>query len=75
MKKKEEELLDKNNQILELSKEKKDKDEAKKELAAIKRLNVKDLLPRKRGKPTDEIKGEYVEEEDVKVKTESKEIA
>ena len=75
MKKKEEELLDKNNQILELSKEKKDKDEAKKELAAIKRLNFEDLLPRKRGKPTDEIKGEYVEEEYVKVKTESKEIA
>ena len=44
----------------------------KKELDAIKQLN-NDLLSRNRARPTDEIKGEYVEEEDVKVKTKTKE--
>ena len=46
----------------------------KKELDAIKQLN-NDLLSRNRARPTDEIKGEYVEEEDVKVKTKTKENA
>ena len=75
MKKKEEELQNKDNQILklhlELAREKKDKDEAKKELTAFNQLKLEDLQRRKRRKPTDEIKGEYIEEEDVKVKIEA----
>ena len=76
MKKKEDELQDKDNQIsklqLELAKEKKAHDKAQKELDTTNQLN---LLSRKRARPTNQIKGEYVEEEDVKVKREAKENA
>ena len=70
------ELQDKDNQIsklqLELAKEKKAHDKAQKELDTTNQLN---LLSRKRARPTNQIKGEYVEEEDVKVKREAKENA
>ena len=38
-------------------------------------MKGKDEKERNRARPTDEIKGEYVDEEDVKVKTETKENA
>ena len=76
MKKKEDELQDKDNKIsklhLELVKEKKAHDNTKKELYTINQLN---LLSRKRSRFTNEIKGEYIEEEDVKVKREANENA
>ena len=75
MKKKEEELKNIKNQMVklrsELVQENKEKDEAKKELAAFKRLNVDNLLRRKRRKATDEGTGENIEEEDIKVKIEA----
>ena len=61
--------------MLWIFQEKKEHDEVKKDLDAIKELNIEDLLPRKKTRPEDEIKGEYIEEEDVKVKTEVKENA
>ena len=83
MRKIEEELQDKDNQILELhselekeraekKKEKEEKEEAKKELDTIKQMNIGDLLSRKKPRLTvEESKGEYIEKEDVELKRET----